>query len=310
MSRDDCLRLLEQAAELGARSVTFSGGEPLGWPPLPDAVAVAVRRNLETTIYTSGNTPDFLSKAGEMHRLGVKRLVFSVFGGNPATHERVTRVAGSFEVTRRAMYAANHIGLATELHFVPMSTNYRELRDVASLAVRCGASVVSLLRLVPQGRAALLPGRVLNRLQNLELRDIIKELRGSRLAIRTGSPYNFLMLKDKPECCAAIDRLIIGPDLSIFPCDAFKRISSATLVGTDHQSNLHSCSLAECWSASPYLNAVRTYLTTDFGEPCASCRHLERCHSGCLAQKTLAQGALKKGPDPDCLRSTAMGESK
>jgi radical SAM protein with 4Fe4S-binding SPASM domain len=309
MSRDDCLRILQQAAGLGAKEVALSGGEPLGWPHLGEAVAMAVKQGFRTTIYTSGNTDGFGAKAKEMRRLGVDRFVFSIFGGDAATHERVTRVAGSFEATRKAICTASKTGLKPELHFVPMSTNYRELRSVASVAVECGASVISVLRLVSQGRAALLSGRTLNRVQNLELRRTIQELCGSGLTIRVGSPYNILMLNEKPGCWAAIDRLIIGPDLKAYPCDAFKRIGSDELVGTNRWANLRECSLEECWNKSPYLEAVRTFLTTDFEDPCASCGFLDKCLSGCLAQKTVAEGALKKRPDPDCLGPNLLGET-
>jgi len=189
MSRADCLRILDEAGEMGAREVAFSGGEPLGWVRIFDAVDAAAKNNLRTTVYTSGNTEDFTTKAERLRSLGVSRLIFSLFGGTVATHERVTRTAGSFDRTQTAMRDAHRLGLTTELHFVPMSTNYRELGDVVSFGLEVGACAVSVLRLVPQGRAALLSGRALTKTQNLELRRQIRDLRKSGLKIRTGSPF-------------------------------------------------------------------------------------------------------------------------
>jgi radical SAM protein with 4Fe4S-binding SPASM domain len=309
MSRADCLRILDEAGEMGAREVAFSGGEPLGWVRIFDAVDAAAKNNLRTTVYTSGNTEDFTTKAERLRSLGVSRLIFSLFGGTVATHERVTRTAGSFDRTQTAMRDAHRLGLTTELHFVPMSTNYRELGDVVSFGLEVGACAVSVLRLVPQGRAALLSGRALTKTQNLELRRQIRDLRKSGLKIRTGSPFNFLMLNEKPGCWAAIDRLIIGPDLRLYPCDAFKRIDAVELVKTEQWSSLQHWSLPECWKKSPYLEAVRTYLTTDFGAPCNSCSFLEKCMSGCLAQKVIAYSTLEKRPDPDCLGPHLEGDT-
>ncbi|MCX7012804.1 MAG: radical SAM protein [Candidatus Sumerlaeota bacterium] len=307
MSLDDCVGILRQAGKMGAKEVAFSGGEPLGWQPLSDAAAVAVEQGFRTTIYSSGNTVDVAGKLRALRRIGVDRFAFSLFGGTAVAHERITRTAGSFAATKAAIREAKRIGLSVELHFVPMSTNYREIRAIAALATECGAERVSVLRLVPQGRAALLLGRVLNRVQNLELKRTILELGQSGLQIRVGSPYNFLMLNDKPGCWAAIDRLIIGPDLKVYPCDAFKRIDSRELVGTDAWSNLSDSSLEDCWNRSPYLEAVRTYLTTDFATPCRSCGFLEKCLSGCLAQKAVMEGCLKKRPDPDCFGPSSRG---
>jgi len=307
MSREDCLRVLREAAGLGATEIAFSGGEPLCWPHLADAVTTGTQLKLKITIYTAGNVDGFAETCRRLQQCGAERFIFSIFGGTAASHERVTRVAGSFERTKSSIEAASRLGLGTELHFVPMATNYRELRDVADVARACGASVVSVLRLVPQGRAALLAGRALNRVQNLELRRVIQEIRKSGLTVRVGSPYNFLMLNDKPGCWAAIDRLIVGPDLRIYPCDAFKRIDAKELVGTDRLSCLRQSTLGDCWAGAPYLEAVRDYLTTDFEDPCRSCTLLEKCVSGCLAQKVIADGAMRKRHDPDCLGPHFLG---
>jgi len=311
MTRDDCLRVLADAAKMGTQDVAFSGGEPLLWPHICDAVETAAKHHLKVTVYTSGNAEGFKQAASRLHTLGATRMIFSVFGGTATTHERITRKAGSFERTKAAMGDALSLGLATELHFVPMVANYRELNEVAHLARQLGASRVSVLRLVAQGRAALLRDRVLNRVQNLELRRQVQTLRKEHGVdfIRTGSPYNFLMLNDTPACWAAIDRLIIGPDLRLYPCDAFKRIGASELVKTEDWSCLAGTSLLECWQNSPYLEAVRTYLTTDFEAPCDSCRFLEKCLSGCLAQKVIAYNSLDKNPDPDCLGPNFKGDS-
>jgi len=310
MTCDDCLRILADAAEMGAQEVAFSGGEPFLWPYIFDAVEAAVKHHLKVTVYTSGNTEEFKQRVSRLHNLGATRMIFSVFGANASTHERITRRVGSLDRTKVAMGDALSVGLSTELHFVPIADNYRELNGVAQIARQLGVSRVSVLRLVPQGRAALIGDRVLNRVQNLELRREIQALRkehGNHF-VRTGSPYNFLTLNDNPACCAAIDRMIICPDLRLYPCDAFKRIGASELVKTEQWSCLAGTCLPECWQKSPYLEVVRTYLTTDFEAPCDSCRFLEKCLSGCLAQKVIAYGSLDKKPDPACIGPNLKGD--
>jgi len=311
ISYDDCLRILKEAEMMGTKAVAFSGGEPLLWPNIFDVVQAAVKHGMSVTIYSSGNTEEFKTKAAHLHDLGTTKIIFSLFGSNSTTHERTTRKVGSFERTLEAIKDTIQVGLHAEIHFVPMSDNYNELTEIASLANGLGASRISVLRLVPQGRAALVERRALNRVQNLQLARRIRGLRSKygKDFIRTGSPYNFLLLNDNPACCAAIDRLIIAPDLKLYPCDAFKRIDSSELVGTEDFSSLVAgSSLSDCWNKSPYLEAVRNYLTTDFREPCNSCQMLEKCLSGCLAQKAIANGSLEKHPDPDCLGINYKGD--
>jgi radical SAM protein with 4Fe4S-binding SPASM domain len=296
---------------MGIKNVDFSGGEPFLWPYIYNAADAAVKHNMNVTVYTSGNIRDFKLQAIHLHNLGVTKVIFSIFGANAITHERITRRLGSLNRTKVAMVDALSVGLITELHFVPMNNNYRELIGVIQLASQLGASRVSVLRLVPQGRAALISDHVLNRIENLELRRQIQALRkehGNDF-VRTGSPYNFLLLNNKPVCYAAFDRLTVGPDLRIYPCDAFKKIGASELVKTEEWSCLAGTSLSECWQKSPYLEAVRTYLTTDFKAPCESCILLQKCLSGCLAQKVIAYGSLEKKPDPACLASSLKGET-
>jgi radical SAM protein with 4Fe4S-binding SPASM domain len=305
MKRDDCLRIIGEASKLGAKKIAFSGGEPLMWSHIIDAVKTAQENGLQSTIYTSGNVLEFEPVAKRLKELGVKRFIFSVFGSTSSSHQRITRVQGSFEKTLNAMKIAKGIGLSTEAHFVPISINYHELVDIVNLVEEYGASVVSVLRLVPQGRAALLINQKLNRLQNYELRSTIRSLRKAGHTIRTGSPYNFLLLSETPKCCAAIDRLIVDPDLRLYPCDAFKQIKAEELTGTLDYSSLESYTLIDCWNKSPYLRMVRDYLTTPFTEPCESCKLLDKCLSGCLAQKVVIHGDMNKRPDPDCPLQTS-----
>ena len=50
MSRRDCLRILGDAKAMGARQVAFSGGEPLLWPHIRDAAAIASKNGMAVSI--------------------------------------------------------------------------------------------------------------------------------------------------------------------------------------------------------------------------------------------------------------------
>jgi pyrroloquinoline quinone biosynthesis protein E len=307
MDEPDCLRVLSQAAAIGVKEVAFSGGEPLIWSAIHTAVQTAKNLGLTVGVYTSGNVDQVDALFRGLHRKGLSRAVFSVFGGSESSHERVTRVRGSFESTLNAIGAAQTAGLVTEIHFVPMARTVEELPGVAQIAERIGVRRISILRFVPQGRGYLMRRHALTRVQNLRLKRMIERLRDSGVEIRTGSPYNALLLNERPGCYSAIDRLIIGPGLRVYPCDAFKQVEAEELVGTSKFSSLEEWTLEECWEKSPYLKAVRDCLTTPFVEPCVSCDLLEKCLSGCLAQKVLAYGDMAKRSDPMCLREKVTG---
>jgi radical SAM protein with 4Fe4S-binding SPASM domain len=301
MTPTDCFRIVNEAIEMGVGRVAFSGGEPLVWEALDEAVRLASGGGMRVSVYTSGCVPMITDRFGHLARSGLQECIFSVFGGTEAAHERVTRVSGSYRRTREAITAAIECGYRVELHFVPLSDNLGELEPIAEAAIGWGVSRISVLRFVPQGRGSLIRSRMLNRVQHLQLRRVIERLRTQGVDVRTGSPYNFLMLNDQPKCSSGIDRLIVSPDLRIYPCDAFKQVRAEEIVGTLDLSTLREHSLLDCWFSSPFLTAVREYLAGPFTEPCCSCQALSRCLSGCLAQKVIKTGGLVKMPDPMCL---------
>lgn len=302
MPLDKANRLLDELLALRVKEIAFSGGEPLLWAGLCDAVRKCADGGVAPSIYTSGSIDGCAGAMSMLKTNGAGQIIFSLFAARHDAHDWITRRTGSFERTVTAIDAALQIGLRVELHFVPMSDNYEELPHLIDFASHRRLDRLSVLRFVPQGRGAIEPSMALTYAQNLELRRMINAGR-AKMDIRAGSPYNFLLVNESPACLAAIDRLTIGPEFDIYPCDAFKQIHAHDLVGSDDLSRVDVWSLEECWHKSPYLRAVREYLTTPFEPPCDTCHLLERCLSGCLAQKVIAHGALKKAPDPMCLVS-------
>ena len=302
ISLPDCTNIIKEARELGAETLAFSGGEPLLWTGLNESVRFAKNAGFEVSIYTTGNTKDSIDSIQTLAQLGINKLIFSLFGATDTLHEKITRVRGSFEKTIRSIETSVTSGVITEIHFVPFRDNYTELLNICGLAKKAGISKISVLRFVPQGRGAAFQNHKLNQRDNIQLKKMIEKLRADGHNIRLGSPYNFLLLNERPQCSSAIDRMIVSPNLNIYPCDAFKNIEAEEYAGTSEKSNLAKYSLQVCWLESPYFNKIREYLTTPFEEPCSVCSLLEKCLSGCLAQKFLQHRDSKKHPDPMCLK--------
>jgi radical SAM protein with 4Fe4S-binding SPASM domain len=258
-------------------------------------------KGIKTHIYSSGNVTDMAEKLVQTARSGLSRIIFSLFAANDILHDKITGIQGSHSNTVSAIKTSILNGIDTEIHFVPMSSNFREIEDLTMMASKMGIKKVSLLRYVPQGRGKDNCIRELTKEENIELRQILLNIK--EVEIRLGSPYNCLCINKKSACFSGIDRLTITPDLRIYPCDAFKRIMPADIGTEDKMSSLENNSLEECWNHSPYLMKIREYLMAQFSSECDKCHLLEMCLSGCMAQKYHAYGGLIKKPDPMCLRS-------
>lgn len=303
IERDKCLEIIQEASSLGVEEIIFSGGEPFLCDYFYEAISLSKKLGMTVGVYTTGNVNDYEKILFECKKIGLNKVVFSLFGSDSKSHELITRFSDSFNNTIRAIKYSLNIGILTEIHFVAMSINYLQLHDIASLVKKLGVKKMSILRFVPQGRGFYISDYVLDRYQHIELKKSIEKLKNNGIEIRTGSPYNFLLLNNMPECKAALDRLIITPDLKIHPCDAFKQIKAIEIVGTDDFSSLENYSLEDCWKHSPYLNKIRDINNKEMGEPCCLCDSLSKCNSGCMAQKYLEYKELTNKPDPSCFNN-------
>jgi radical SAM protein with 4Fe4S-binding SPASM domain len=298
------LQLLRDAKRLGTEEMVFSGGEPLVWKNILEAIARASELGLKTAIYTTGRTSLENNKndgkiSDDLKKAGLKRAVFSIYGAKK-TYEKIVRVAGSYEKTINIIKDFQDNGIDTEIHFVPLKINFRELPEIISLAKSLNIERVSILRFVPHGRGALLgKSLILSKAETLELRKQIKKLRQENpdLQIRLGSPFNFILLEQDVMCKAGIDRLIIGPDGTPYPCDAFKNFQNDS-YGVD---SVYQKTLKEIWENSQLILETRKYLSSEPYEQCQECVHFKLCKSGCLAQKVIRNCAFNKDKDPDCL---------
>ena len=317
LTREAVLSLVSQAAELQVKSIVFSGGEPLLWPWILDAIRACNAHGLHSSIYSTGInlTDDGAKEIIALTQHGLSKVIFSLFSPFKNQHEGITRTLGSFDKTVAVMQELGINHIEREIHFVPLKLNYKHLVKLIELAKDFEIPQVSILRFVPQGRGVILKEshEMLMHKETVELRKLILDCKEHyEVNIRLGSPYNILILNEEVDCIAARKTLSIGPNGNIYPCDAFKNIEPSEIGLNDPYHNILQHSLNECWKQSQYLNTIRRYLTTPFEEPCSHCSYLKQCKSGCLAQKVIKQESIEDGnivkrADPLCLRNLVGG---
>lgn len=299
ISMDEMIQLIDSAYDMGIREIALSGGEPFLWPSLLSLFSYNKFNEFDVKLYTSGTTDNFQSIVSKINHENL-RFIFSLYAAKAFAHDRITGIEGSFNKTIKAIKESQG-RFDAEIHFVPLSLNYNELESVVLFMKTLGIDKVSVLRFVPQGRGASCKSLILNKNEDIALRNEIIKLRKAGFNIRTGSPFNYLFINPDPHCTTGVDKLIIAPDLSIYPCDAFKKVSTIDLVGQDGYSSLKKHTLKECWEKSKYLKKIRDILRSEFLEPCNSCPKLKICRAGCLAQKLILKNKLDNSQDPSCL---------
>ncbi len=292
------LRLLDEGKELGVKCLSISGGEPLLYPHLHEAIEYAHSIGYNIRLYTSGiitqdgnelqsiDEETLTSFAGK-----IDTIIFSLHSYLPAVHDEITQKKGSFDLTVAAIRKSIQFGFIPEIHTVPMSINYNDIPGLVSLAEDIGVRRVSFLRLVPQGRCVNNLHLMMNATETKQFVNILNEIDSPVLELRKGAPYKCLFIEEASECSAGKDKILISPDGSVHPCEAFKYASS--------HANINTHSLANIWSEDSTLNQIRLLDISQISE-CSNCGNLDVCHGGCPGQRLLAYDTLQRGPDPLC----------
>jgi Fe-coproporphyrin III synthase len=144
-------RLIEDAAELGYRAVAFSGGEPLVYPWLPEALRKAGSLGLRTSITTNGTLLD----PARLTALADLVSLFAVsLDGPPALHAEIRGSPIAFD--RLLQGVANLRAAGTRFGFLHTLTrrSWEHLPWLADFAQSNGAGLFHIHPLEMFGRAA------------------------------------------------------------------------------------------------------------------------------------------------------------
>lgn len=293
--------LLKEGKLLGANSLTISGGEPLLHEGLSEFACFATKIGYSVKMYSCGVLKEggkFVSICDEifngLKKNGIRTLIFSLHG-KPETHDYITSLKGSYLITLESIKRAIVKGFKVEIHTVPMKVNFTEIPYVFNLAKELGIKQVSLLRLVPQGRLRENPQLIMDKQDYLSFRKIINSIKDDKVNLRLGSPFSCLFTDRVNSCSAGKNKLLIGPNGDVCPCEAFKTI----LKG--RSSNIYDTDLGDIWLNDSVLNMIRK-LSIDQVSHCNSCEASNNCNGGCIGERIIKYGSPKEGPDPICIK--------
>jgi radical SAM protein with 4Fe4S-binding SPASM domain len=275
--------LIEEFAVGGGRRLTFTGGEPLMYTGIESILQRSHERGLHTRVFSSGITFNGTERVTGYDVLEqcapfLNTVMYSIYSTSAETHNRITRIPSSLELTLEALRHTVALKIGTELHFVPTLQNYRELPSIVELAATLRVPRVGIIRFVPQGRGKVKSHELeLHKEAHRWLRETIIELRNRypHVILSVGSAYNLLGADDSHPCTAGINQLVIEANGRVIPCSA---VSSVRV--NDNFGNILQQPLQTVWKKSLYLQEVRQALAS-----------VHACN-GCLAQKAIVAGRI------------------
>ena len=223
--------IAKAAAELGMRSVKFTGGEPLLRKDL-DLIIARIPQSLDISITTNGIL--LAERAEALARAGLDRVNVSldslqpnrycqITGGRPGDLERV--LAG-IDASREADL------LPIKLNFVVLKRNESEVPEMIDFCRRRGLilQLIELLDIQGQGISGDIEG--IERSLAFQADSIlIREMHRRKKYFLDGAEVEVVRPMDNTEFCAHCTRLRVTSDGKIKPC----------LLRSDNLVKIDSC---------------------------------------------------------------------
>lgn len=262
--------LLEDLASLSALNLTLSGGEPLAHPQFYEIGRYA--RQLGFVVRLKSNGHALKENVARRIRDEVDPFIIevSLHGAKPATHDRQTRVPGSFERLVGNIRTMKTLGLRVKANSVLTTWNENELE---AMFVLCETLEVPLQidpevkprddgDTSPLGITASAAGLASYK-RALARQHEADQTTTDRLGSLVASARRETMTETDKHCGAGSNNLTVDPYGNVLPCVQWR-----IPVG-----NLHERRVTEIWAESIALREVRQItkaarrMLADLGDP-------------------------------------------
>ena len=123
---------------LGAEEVSISGGEPFLHKDLVNIVKYGKEKGFKIFVYTSGiifdnnNKYTYLNEEiiKELSEINLDKLIFNFQSLKEDVYNNIMGTNGNLNLVKKSIEISRKNNIWTELHFVPMKYNYKEIPDI------------------------------------------------------------------------------------------------------------------------------------------------------------------------------------
>lgn len=268
------------------KRITFTGGEPCISERFVELVLHAKLKGKRVTIITNGNGP--ATVYGQLAKMKVDMMEFSIHSSDPEVHDRITGLSGSWEKAVANMKQMMENGIYVTPVIVITSLNYQTAEDTIRFFHRMGINSIMVNRYNIGGEGLNHPNLSAKPEQ---LKDTFRRLNqyAEKHAINLFSgvctPFCLLNPEDYPH----IRFGTCSPDVYhrplTFDLDGNLRLCNHSPVKV---GNIYNQPLSDIF-ANPYISEWDD-LDITF---CKKCVHLHHCKGGCRAASEQMGQSLK-----------------
>jgi MoaA/NifB/PqqE/SkfB family radical SAM enzyme len=250
LSTDHYFRLFEGLRDLGTMNLTLSGGEPLAHRDFFALGRKARALGFAVRIKSNGHALGGDRARRVRDEIDPFVIEVSLHGARPETHDRQTRVAGSFERLMSNLDEMRALGLRLKINSTLTRWNEAEVGAMLDLADTLGIPIQFGPEVSPRDNGAE------DTLVIAPSREGVKRLL-ALLRARSQQPAQPMDLDQQVapgprvdpgrHCGAGSGSVTVDPFGNVFPCVQWRRAAG----------NLRHQSIADIWTGSPELARVR-----------------------------------------------------
>lgn len=252
LSREQYFRFFDDLREMEVMNLSLSGGEPLAHP---DFLALGARaRELGFVVRVKSNGHALRGELARRVRDEVDPFLIevSLHGASAATHDRQTRVPGSFDRLLVNLEELRSLGLRVKLNSTLTAWNEGEIEGMFALAGALGLPLQVDPEVTPKDDGSREPLQVaatregVQRLFRLQF-EKGRASEGQSSEVARGGDDGTVPVPVHKHCGAGSSGIAVDPYGNVYPCVQWRRP-----VG-----NLHRQPIREIWHGSADLAEVR-----------------------------------------------------
>ncbi|MBN2092740.1 radical SAM protein [candidate division KSB1 bacterium] len=262
----------------GIQRIQLTGGEPTLYPHFYELIQIIEQMMIPYVIFTNGcwNEPARLLAFLKACK-NFRGFLISLHGATAQTHEKFTKINGTFERTVQNIRLAVKSGLSIFTSSVIFQDNASELITIPKFAQNLGAEYSIFNRYIGHAPAEIF----------MEPSKLKEALQGLELLIQKGAPVRFGNCI--PQCFIPTSSSGCLAGTAFMSIDAYGNLKPCNHANIKC-GNLVNQSLPEIWN-SPMMSLWRQA----FSPNCLQCAQFSNCHGGCRAE------AFRMGTNEDPL---------
>lgn len=260
MSLDLVKWLIQEAKDLGALTVTLTGGEPLTHPNFCEILHIAAECNIAVKVMTNGTL--ITSQNIDLIKKRVNHLYLTQYGCNKHDYERTVAKRGSYEKFEKAVKLLKKEGISFDVNYTMVASNCNHAGQIAQ-KFKTVETHISYQKDNPYSKKYQAP---LNRLYEYYS------------SIEDRGP---ILYRKRRVCNICASSLVIKADGVAVPCPSF----------VYPLGNVHECSLETIWK-SKKTQELRAMSNFENFYMCRNCEYREYSYNLCLANNFNETGEM------------------